>query len=169
MPINHPVRLIVARVAGAPQIMMEKYCEAWVWTASLGEMAASSSHLMGDCSATMAMPSSSASATERNSITDICRLSRAPYACAVSPLVPMRRNPKFQYVRLNIVAPTETAPIVTASPMWPAMVRSTSPSSGTMTFDRIAGTAILRMLLFTVGVAVYIYEKRYRLENQPIH
>lgn len=26
----------MARVAGAPQIMMEKYCEAWVWTASLG-------------------------------------------------------------------------------------------------------------------------------------
>lgn len=37
--------------------------------------------------------------------------SRAPNACEVRPLVPMRRNPNSQYITLNIMEPTAMAPI----------------------------------------------------------
>ena len=49
-------------------------------------------------------------AERTNKLTTSARSLR-PRACAVMPLVPIRRNPNTQYTRLKIMEPTATAPI----------------------------------------------------------
>ena len=88
-----------------------------------------------------------ATVCERTSSERISCRSRRPRACAVSPLVPMRRKPNTQYTRLNTIDPTAMAPMYVALPMWPTMAVSTSPSSGTVMFVTMAGSAIFRICL----------------------
>ena len=57
----------------------------------------------------------------------------------------MRRKPKIQYIMLSIMLPTAMAPMYDAAPKWPAMVRSTRLSSGTVTLDTMLGTASLKI------------------------
>lgn len=72
----------------------------------------------------------------------------APYACAVSPVVPILRNAQFIYIKLNIVVPIATAPIITSPPMRPAIAISAMPNNGTVILLNVFGTASFSMLLF---------------------
>ena len=56
-----------------------------------------------------------ATVSERPNNERISCWSRRPRACAVSPLVPIRRNPNTQYTRLNTIDPTAMAPMYVAS------------------------------------------------------
>ena len=92
---------------------------------------------------------STANAVDSPSSLALSLKSPLPHVWAVIPDVLMRRNPKFQYTKLNIIAPTATAPMNTLSPKCPAMAVSTSPSSGTVMLATIAGNAILKISRFT--------------------
>ena len=99
----------------------------------------------------MTAETSTASAVDSPSSLALSLKSPLPQVCAVMPDVLMRRNPKFQYTRLNIIAPTATAPINTLSPRCPAMAVSTSPNRGTVMLAIIAGNAIFRISRFTTA------------------
>ena len=80
---------------------------------------------------------------------------RAPYAWAVNPLVPIRRKPKFQYIKLKMLVPMVMAPI------WvelrcPTMAISTMPSNGTVIFVMILGIANPKIFLFIQGTFVNV-------------
>ena len=104
--------------------------------------------IRGFCRATniKAIPSPTASARTRCRTTSA--RSRLPNACDVSPLVPIRRKPKIQYIMLNSIPPTAMAPIYEADPKCPTIATSTSPSSGTVMFETIEGRAMFNMRLF---------------------
>ena len=85
-------------------------------TSGDGPMIHSSSRRMGHCSTMMAAEMTAASAVDSPSNLALSLKSPLPHVCAVMPDVLMRRNPKFQYTRLNIIAPTATAPMNTLSP-----------------------------------------------------
>ena len=85
---------------------------------------------------------------DRGNILAIEGESCAPKACAVSPLVLMRRNPKVQYSILINVPPTEMAHIKDLSPKCPAIAKSTKLSNGIVMLVAMAGRAIFRILLF---------------------
>ena len=103
---------------------------------------------MGHCSTMMRAEMTMASAVDSPNSLALSWKSPLPHVCAVMPDVLMRRNPKFQYTRLNIIAPTATAPIKTLSPRCPAMAVSTRPSNGTVMLATIAGNAILNISRF---------------------
>lgn len=67
------------------------------------------------------------------------------------PLVPMRMNEQFQYMKLKMATPIESAPMAVASPalpIRPAMAVEAIPISGTVMFDMMLGTAKRMMSLF---------------------
>ena len=105
---------------------------------------------MGYWSNRASSPTPAATTTARHSISEQRRLSPAPYACAVSPLVPMRMNEQFQYMTLNLVTPLCNAPIVSAEslPTRPATDVDTSPINGTVMLDTMFGRAMRSICLF---------------------
>ena len=67
------------------------------------------------------------------------------------PLVPMRMKEQFQDMKLNIVTPIESAPIVAAaspSPTRPAIAVDMMPMRGTVMFDTMFGSAMRNIALF---------------------
>ena len=76
-------------------------------------------------------------------------ISDAPYAWAVIPVVPIRKNPKFQYRKLKIIALIPTAPRWVADNL-PIRAVSTVLSRGTEILLIILGSAsaqISRLIL----------------------
>ena len=71
-----------------------------------------------------------------------------PKAWAIIPPVPTRRKPMFQYKRSKSIVDMAIPPIATASPIWPLTPTSTIPTSGTVMFARMLGSASLRTLRF---------------------
>ncbi len=80
------------------------------------------------------------SVTARENTVRSATASSAPKACAVSPVVPIRRKPNSQNVTLIIIDPTAMAPMKLSAPRWPAIAVSHKPSSGTVILLSIAGT-----------------------------
>ena len=92
--------------------------------------------------------------TARTNIAVVSWKSPAPYACAVSPLVPIRIKEQFQYIKLNIDTPRANAPITAASPLHrPTMAVETKPINGTVIFEMIFGIAMRKISLFILDIA----------------
>src|SRR5690606_19368816 len=72
--------------------------------------------------------------------------SPAPAACAVNPVVLMRRKPKLQYSMLNTSAPSATAPSSATWPVLPRTAVSVSPSKGTAALASMIGQAMASTL-----------------------
>src|SRR5208337_3992497 len=70
--------------------------------------------------------------------------SPAPTACAVRPVVPIRKKPKAQNSIAKMVEPRATPPMSAGSLSWPMTAVSAIPTSGTVAFDRIIGIAMAR-------------------------
>ena len=60
---------------------------------------------------------------------------------------------------LKIIEPTAMAPIMVSLPMWPTMDKSTNPSSGTVTFVTIDGTANLNISLSQLLIFICAYRE----------
>ena len=157
MPMNHPRKAIRLSVAGAAQTLMKKYSLARETTSRLLLTSRRASLAKGHCRSRTAAAKSSARPRPRPSILPHSRFASCPMALAlpkawaVSPPVPVRRKPKFQYSRLNIMPPTDIAPRKAADPAapgrCPATAVSTSPTSGTVRFARMLGMASLSISL----------------------
>ena len=89
----------------------------------------------------MATPSAAAASSARPSAARTSASSPAPEAWAVSPVVPMRRNPKVQYTNENTSAPSAIAPSSATEPVHPITAVSTRPSSGTAQLATMIGHA----------------------------
>ena len=63
------------------------------------------------------------------------------------PVVPIRKNPKFQYMKLKIIPPTPTAAIWIGDSL-PIKAVSIVPNNGTEILLRILGIANRRISLF---------------------
>ena len=88
----------------------------------------------------MVQPITAAITKARTAAPDRPSASPAPYACAANPVVPMRTNANVQKRNENTVAPTATAPM-SAILMRPTIAVSTIPTSGTVKFDSVIGSA----------------------------
>lgn len=62
---------------------------------------------------------------------------------------------------LNIIVPTEMAPMYDADPICPIIVRSTSPISGTVIFDIIEGIASFSIFLSIEIINAKIVQDRH--------
>src|SRR6056297_816942 len=88
-----------------------------------------------------------ATTIDRAKFVIISERSDLPKACAVTPVVPIRRKPKFQYKKLNSMAPRPTAPRCTED-KWPIKAVSTELMSGTEILLKILGPASLKISRF---------------------
>ena len=105
--------------------------------------------------------------TARASMSVVFFMSSAPKACAVRPLVPMRMNPQFQYMKLNIETPTARAPMVAADPPHcPAMTVPAIPMMGTVMFETTLGSANRNISRF---MPMVLYDKSQQRYNFPFN
>ena len=70
----------------------------------------------------------------------------APEACAESPLVDKRKNPKPQNRKEKISEPTATPPTKWVPGSWPTTAVLTTPIIGSVTFATMMGIAILSIV-----------------------
>ncbi len=68
---------------------------------------------MGNCIRMMASPAPKATNNERYRVCMLSLRFLAPRAWAVKPLVPIRKKPKLQKMKLKMVVPRATAPTYT--------------------------------------------------------
>ena len=105
---------------------------------------------MGWRTATMRSPATRARMTAREKTQLILLGSAAPWASAVSPVVPMRRNPNTQKTTLSIMPPAAMAAMYASEPRWPVTAVSHSPSRGTVMLLAMAGRASAKILRLMV-------------------
>ena len=136
IPMNHPFIAKSDMAAGTAQIRAKKYRA----TSSSPFMMRIAARPMGIWSINRRAAIARAIRTLLTSVFAHSSKWRAPKAWAVSPLVPMRRNEQFQYMKLKMVVPMARAPIMAAElPRRPAMAMSAMPSSGTVMLETMFG------------------------------
>ncbi len=86
----------VTRIAGAPQIRAPKYDAVPASTSGAAPNRASATTRIAGASTRMASPMPPPSSAARTRTARLSCRSPAPSACAVSPVVDIRRNPKLQ-------------------------------------------------------------------------
>ena len=156
MPMNQPFNAMSISVAGAAQMRMKKYARATsatpseqgttartavtnrYWIAQITKLAINA--IVRLC---VRILRHSPLTANRSPLTVL------PYACAVSPEVPTRRKPKFQYSKSKSIVPMAIPPIAVASLRCPTIAVSTMPTSGIVIFANILGIARRNMSLFT--------------------
>ena len=150
MPMNQPLMAIRLRVAGAAHTRIKKYLRAKMATSSeqgtIASAAVTKSHCTNHISAApiKAMPTLCPKRRAH------CSRSSRPYACAVIPLVPTRKKPKFQYSKSNSIVPIAIPPIACASEICPTIAVSTNPTNGMVIFAKILGIAKRRICRFII-------------------
>ena len=149
MPMNHPLKAIRDKVAGAAHILMKKYFDASSRTSGVQSTtqnaALTNIHWMAMSTSANANDIPSA----RVRILAHSLSSFRPQACAVSPPVPTLRKPKFQYSRSKSMVPMAIPPIIVAtSPVrCPATAISTIPTIGTVILANMLGMASFNISL----------------------
>ena len=98
-------------MAGTPMMQMFRYMEAFSSMMASAVMWLKASFWMIPFKRMIKILADRETRMERRSMLANSSLFFSPYACAVSPLVPMRRKPKFQYSRFKIVEPTDMADV----------------------------------------------------------
>ena len=115
---------------------------------------AKAARLIGTLKARISKPSAKPMPSARSSSASTSARSPEPLACAVSPVIPMRRKPKAQKISEMIVAPSATPAKATASPVLPITAVSTSPTSGMDAWPSMIGQACAKMLARVRGLAL---------------
>ena len=105
-------------------------------------MSRSASRIAGTCRRKSSAPPPNAMTSGLYRLAAISARLPAPTACAVSPVVPMRRKPKAQNSIENTVEPRATPPISAGSLSCPTTAVSAMPTSGTVAFETIMGMAM---------------------------
>jgi len=85
---------------------------------------------IGTCNSKIARPENVPSPSARQTISFSSGLSPAPSACAVRPVVPLRKKLKVVKTRSKMIAPTAMPPSKAAFPNCPITVISTMPTRG---------------------------------------
>ena len=96
MPINHPLNVNNARVAGAAHILIKKYCLESASSSGVQSITINAASTKNHCIAIRKSAETKAVASPFTRYFMASDRSLLPYACAVRPPVPTRRNPKFQ-------------------------------------------------------------------------
>ncbi len=94
--ISQPVSAYSAIGAGAPQMRTARYCRASASTSAEAGASRNAAAKIGRCRITSASPTPSATVSARSRCAPDPVVSPAPWACATSPDVPIRRNPNTQ-------------------------------------------------------------------------
>ena len=150
-PMNQPAKAKAEIVAGASQIRIRKYSETASVKAGSGCAQSKARRKMIPCKTSRNKAPPKARIKERNSVSTVSSCFPAPNAWAVKPQVPIRRNPKLQYMKLKIIAPNEIAPIDSKLFRRPTIAKSIAPNNGTVTLLTRFGMAKCRMARCVFG------------------
>ena len=94
--IIQPVSAYIPMVKGAPQTRMARYCRASVSTSAEAGARRKAPATSGACAAISTSPATSPMPSARTRCAPLSPASPAPWLCATSPEVPIRRKPNTQ-------------------------------------------------------------------------
>lgn len=158
MPINHPLIDSTHSSGGIPIAQIWKYSVLSALVSSEGEITVTRISEIGFLNIRINSPMSKAVPMDLANIEVWRTISFAPYASAVSPEVPIRKNEHSHKMTFSIVLPAAIAAINTALPRCPEMAVSHNPSNGTVMFVAIAGRDSDIMLWFIPFASGFIVQ-----------